>query len=485
MRALAQELTSGGRPIIWAPQPGPQTALLLCPIDDVFFGGARGGGKSDGLLGDWLMHLNENQGRAKGLFFRKTYPELAEVWSRAMEIFPHTGAESNKSEMTFTWGTGDKVEFRYLENDDDAARYMGKSCSWQAFDELGNFTSFAPIDKLYATLRSAQGARCVRRSAGNPGGPLTQSIRERYIDPAPPLVPFKWAPNKKSRPDLQIESVFIPSRLEHNQILLKNDPGYEVRLAGSADPMLYRAWRYGAWDGLFGRYFGTFDPDSTRCVTSPIALSPWFTRWIAIDHGYAHDAAVTWGCYDGTTVYIYREFSVSEMTPPEIARTIVQMTGRDERIECVYLSPDASNRRSSPRTVEQEYRESLPWPVRKADNDRIGGWSLMQSMFKSGTLKVFDDCKKLIKWLSLAQRDPKRPEDVLKQDGDDLGDSARYLIKTSEITPRIPDEVIFDQRLKPFTDKGDYFGAMVERFKIEDELHKGKQPVRLRGKRRR
>jgi hypothetical protein len=30
--------------IIWEPQPGPQTALIRCPVFEVFFGGARGGG---------------------------------------------------------------------------------------------------------------------------------------------------------------------------------------------------------------------------------------------------------------------------------------------------------------------------------------------------------------------------------------------------------------------------------------------------------
>ena len=36
----------------WQPQPGPQTALLACPVFEVFFGGARGGGKTDGMLGE-------------------------------------------------------------------------------------------------------------------------------------------------------------------------------------------------------------------------------------------------------------------------------------------------------------------------------------------------------------------------------------------------------------------------------------------------
>src|SRR5262245_3705118 len=42
----------------WEPQPEPQTALLACPVFDVFFGGARGGGKTDGMLGEWAPHAD-------------------------------------------------------------------------------------------------------------------------------------------------------------------------------------------------------------------------------------------------------------------------------------------------------------------------------------------------------------------------------------------------------------------------------------------
>ena len=53
-QALAQESTT----IIWQPQPGPQTALLECPVFEVFYGGARGGGKTESSLGDWMQHAN-------------------------------------------------------------------------------------------------------------------------------------------------------------------------------------------------------------------------------------------------------------------------------------------------------------------------------------------------------------------------------------------------------------------------------------------
>jgi hypothetical protein len=39
----------------WFPQAGPQTALINCPFPEIFFGGARGGGKTDGVLGKWAL----------------------------------------------------------------------------------------------------------------------------------------------------------------------------------------------------------------------------------------------------------------------------------------------------------------------------------------------------------------------------------------------------------------------------------------------
>ena len=43
--------------VIWRPQPGPQVALLTCPVFEVFYGGARGGGKTDGSI--WRSKARE------------------------------------------------------------------------------------------------------------------------------------------------------------------------------------------------------------------------------------------------------------------------------------------------------------------------------------------------------------------------------------------------------------------------------------------
>ena len=37
--------------LIWKPQTGPRSALVKCPLPEIFFGGSRGGGKTDSVLG--------------------------------------------------------------------------------------------------------------------------------------------------------------------------------------------------------------------------------------------------------------------------------------------------------------------------------------------------------------------------------------------------------------------------------------------------
>ena len=63
----------------WEPQPGPQTALLACPVFEVFFGGARGGGKTDGMLGEWASHADLHGKNAVGLMVRRERVQLLET----------------------------------------------------------------------------------------------------------------------------------------------------------------------------------------------------------------------------------------------------------------------------------------------------------------------------------------------------------------------------------------------------------------------
>jgi hypothetical protein len=51
-------------------------------VFEVFFGGARGGGKTDGMLGEWASHADLHGKNAVGLMVRRERVQLLET-SRA------------------------------------------------------------------------------------------------------------------------------------------------------------------------------------------------------------------------------------------------------------------------------------------------------------------------------------------------------------------------------------------------------------------
>ena len=204
--------------ITWSPQPGPQTALVTCPVEDILYGGARGGGKTDGFLGKWLQRSTKYGGHSKGLFVRRSMPELDEVIARSHEIYLPIGALYRAQKSTWIMPNGALLRLRSLERDADAGKYQGHSYTDVYIDEAGNFPTPDPIDKLQATLRNPYGIPASFNLSANPGGPGHEWIKKRYIDAAPKGMQLICDANTGD------ERIYIPSRLEDNELLLSNDP---------------------------------------------------------------------------------------------------------------------------------------------------------------------------------------------------------------------------------------------------------------------
>lgn len=237
------------RVVLWEPQPGPQTLLLSCPFREIFYGGARGGGKTDGGIGSWLSHAGRYGNAARGIWLRRTYPELLGVLPRMRELFVvGLGATYNGGDHTFTFQSGATLRLGYLDSEIDAEAYQGHSYTWEMFDECGNNKSPIPIDKLKACLRTDRlapdGSLILLQAilTANPCGRGHEWIKKRYIDPAPPMTPF-------ARADGQL-CVYIPSKLIDNPKLLRATPGYadDIRAATLTQPHLGKAWLEGDWN---------------------------------------------------------------------------------------------------------------------------------------------------------------------------------------------------------------------------------------------
>ena len=137
----------------WQAQHGPQTALISCPVFEIFFGGARGGGKTDGVLGDFLEHADTYGENAIGLMIRRERTQLIETIERSKQIYGPLGWTFHEQDKMWRAPDGARLRFAYLETDADAEVYQGHSYTRVYVEEIGNFPSDKPILKLMATLR--------------------------------------------------------------------------------------------------------------------------------------------------------------------------------------------------------------------------------------------------------------------------------------------------------------------------------------------
>jgi hypothetical protein len=111
---------------------------------------------------------------------------------------------------------------------------------------------------------------------------------------------------------------------------------------------------------------------------------------------------------------------------------------RNEKIDAIYLSPDAFARRTDEASIADQMGDvfaaaGFPRPI-PADNDRIGGWMLMYQMLDADEWLLTDNCIELIRTIPTLVRDMARIEDIEKMDGDDPADAARYGLKSRYAT---------------------------------------------------
>ena len=71
--------------VIFKPNSGPQTQFLAASEREVFYGGARGGGKSYAMLVDPLRYCSSANHRA--LLVRRTMPELRDLIQKSQLLY--------------------------------------------------------------------------------------------------------------------------------------------------------------------------------------------------------------------------------------------------------------------------------------------------------------------------------------------------------------------------------------------------------------
>lgn len=166
--------------LLWSPQPGPQTALIRCPCAEIGFGGARGGGKTDGVLGRFGIRALRYGKGYNGAIFRREMPQQDDLIERAKELYCGAGATWYEQRKLIVFPGGGRVRFRPLDSIQDADKYMGQNLTDAGVEEAGNYPDPAPIDRLQACLRSKEGYPTSLLLSFNPGGAGHGWLKQRF-----------------------------------------------------------------------------------------------------------------------------------------------------------------------------------------------------------------------------------------------------------------------------------------------------------------
>ena len=439
--------------VYWSPQPKQELALK-CPATELFYGGAAGGGKSDFLLADFLQGADRYGKHWKGILFRKTTSELEELQARAKELFEPQGARycgtgTKDGSNMWKFPNGATLKMRYLENEKDVQHYIGHQYTWVGIDELGNYPTPYCWLMLKSRLRSPYGVPCYIRGTANPGGSGHGWIKQRFIDDHIPNQIFYIKNPMADGREVIDTACFIPSTLDDNIILMKNDPQYEARLM-SLPSHLARALRYGDWSVFEGQVLDSFRPDIHVCKPFTLAQGEWF-RFCSMDWGWSKPYSIgfyavnstgrivryreLYGCKDGEyNVGVKKsakalaaeawEYAVTDGIKDMVADPAIWT---DQKIE------DES------KSIEQVFTDA-GFNMIKANNDRVNGLVMVDDIFKqtideNGTpmFQVFNTCKAFIRTIPLLTPNPNHPEDIDTKLEDHVYDDHRYAMMSDFI----------------------------------------------------
>ncbi len=430
----------------WIYRPFPrQREFHNSPAKYRLFGGAAGPGKTKALLWEAIRQAAMLP-NVETLLMRRTFPELESSLIREFRTGVPRGLYRgyNDSKHVITWHNGSTTRFGHCKNENDVYQYQGAEFVFIGLDEL---TLFTLRQWTFLTSRnrcSAPGARPSMAGASNPGNIGHAWVKALWMEKkAPAGFEGKYDPR---------DYEFIPAKISDNPIYA-NDADY-LKTLDALPRALRAAFLEGDWNIFAGQYFDVFDFERHVAPGAELRrpIEEWWPRWISIDWGFEHPCAIYWhAARPDRTVITYREYVQNHLSPRQIGMAIAEQS-EGERISEVYCSPDAFAKRTSDDTIADQIGDvldgaGLPRPA-AADDDRVGGWMLMYQLLEDGRWLIADDCERLIECIPTLTRDLDRPEDVLKADGDDPADSARYGLKSRLSPGRMPLEERVNQRVE-------------------------------------
>lgn len=439
--------------VAWEPQPGKQTLALTRSEYEILYGGARFGGKTEAGLA-WMVEPEYiSHPKYQGLVVRRNADDLSDWINRAQHFYLPLKAKHTGNPPIIRFPSGAIIRTGHLKDTNAYMKYQGHEYQKMLVEELTQIPTENDYEMLISSCRSTvPGLAPQVFATTNPGGPGHVWVKRRWVDVArmktywPEIVlPNGSTVRGRSR-------IFIPSKIDDNQIGMERDPNYVYQLESIKDDKLRKAWRDGNWDVYVGQFFDKWDP--TVHVIKPFRLPPQWYHIRCLDWGYRAPAGVLWIAVDYKgNHFIYRELKQAGLEPSQLAKKVLRMTGPEENIACTPADPSiwAKNQYGTGQKPEQATSKAISDLLEQeglfcqpANNDRLSGWANMKDLLYHDEncppkLFVFDNCENFINDIPAMVHDDRIVEDC-DTDGDDhLGDAARYgLLHTVQATHAEP-----------------------------------------------
>lgn len=457
----------------WSPQPGPQSHACTCPCDIIFFGGTRGGGKTDAAIGRQLYKAKVYGENHNGLMIRRKFKDFMELRRRIDQLIRYglpaerIGGENQTNHINFD--NGARIILDAVNRLEMADTYQGQQFAEITIDEGPTIPFIAQlIDRLKGANRSPAGVPCHIFVTGNPGGPGSSQIKTLFIEPGG----IRVRPGTILEDHLEdggVETrVFIKSTLDDNQILCQGDPKYVMRLRSIKNKALREAWLLGNWDVFIGQALD-FRVDLHTCV--PFAVPRYAPLYMTFDWGFGKPFSVGWWFTDADgRLYRFAEWYGWDGVTPDVGLRLEDskiaqgIKEREEKLNikdrqitrladptCWNKKPDfkgGGQGRATADVFADHGLQMIPGDPNRELKIRQFRERLVVPETAEGRpteapmIQVFDHCHHFIRTIPSLCLDDLRPEDIDTDQEDHIYDEASLIMMYRPLKMTSPDPVL-------------------------------------------